>query len=215
MKFYGQFDPPVDKILYEKYFKNKVNGTSIECGAYDGVRDSNTKIFEDNFNWRTINIEPLPNIFEKLKINRPNSINLEIALSDTAGEKTLTNYRHPSLKYDWGNASIKHLDSHKKNLESFCGKKNFITHQIKCKTYKELIDEFKINSLDLFSLDVEGHESEVIDGMVGCNVLPDVFVIEHGHRDVSFFVEKLKCLEQPYFLDFVSNVNSFFIKVKL
>ena len=23
MKFYGQFDPPVDKVLYERYFKNK------------------------------------------------------------------------------------------------------------------------------------------------------------------------------------------------
>lgn len=23
MKFYGQFNPPVDKVLYERYFKNK------------------------------------------------------------------------------------------------------------------------------------------------------------------------------------------------
>jgi len=63
----------VDKVLHERYFINKFNRASIECEAFDGVIE--------NYNWKTINIEPLPHIFKKLKQNRPNSINLEIALS--------------------------------------------------------------------------------------------------------------------------------------
>jgi len=35
--YYGQFNPPVDKILHEKYFPNKLNGISIEAGALDGI----------------------------------------------------------------------------------------------------------------------------------------------------------------------------------
>ena len=74
--YYGQFNPPVDKILHEKYFPNKLNGISIEAGALDGIWDSNTNFFEKNYNWKTINIEPLNNMYEKLVFNRPKSINL-------------------------------------------------------------------------------------------------------------------------------------------
>jgi hypothetical protein len=65
MKYYGQFNPPVDKVLHERYFLNKFNGVSIECGAFDGVIENYTKFFEENYNWKTINIEPLPHIFKK------------------------------------------------------------------------------------------------------------------------------------------------------
>ena len=67
-----------------------------------------------------------------------------------------------------------------------------------------------IKHLDLFVLDVEGHEFEVIDGMVESDIFPDVFVIEHGHRNPQEFVEKLNILPVKYKLDHVSFVNSFF-----
>jgi hypothetical protein len=40
-----------------------------------------------------------------------------------------------------------------------------------------------IKHVDLFVLDVEGHEEQVIEGMKGCNILPDVFCIEDGLRE--------------------------------
>lgn len=64
MKYYGQFNPQVDKVLHERYFANKFNGVSIECGAFDGLTENCTKFFEENYNWKTINIEPLPHIFK-------------------------------------------------------------------------------------------------------------------------------------------------------
>ena len=70
-----------------------------------------------------------------------------------------------------------------------------------------------MEKLDLFVLDVEGHEYEVIDGMIDATIFPDVFVIEHGHRSPQDFIEKLKVLPVKYKLDYVSFVNSFFIKV--
>jgi hypothetical protein len=36
-RFYGQFDPPVDRFLFERYFAgSKRPGVFIECGAFDG-----------------------------------------------------------------------------------------------------------------------------------------------------------------------------------
>ena len=44
---------------------------------------------------------------------------------------------------------------------------NYITYNVKCNTYKQIIQQLNITHLDLFVLDVEGYEFEVIDGMIG------------------------------------------------
>jgi FkbM family methyltransferase len=211
-KYYGQFDPAVDKVIHERYFPNKYNGVSIECGAFDGLLECNTKFFEDNYNWKTINIEPLPHVFNNLILNRPNSINLNIALSNNDNTKQLVNYIHPTLKNYWGNGSITHTHDHKKHLEEVCGTNNYETHTVQCNTYKQIIETLKLEKLDLFVLDVEGHEPDVLDGMAGCDILPDVFVIEHGHRTPEFYVDKLRILDKSYKLDYISFVNSFYIR---
>lgn len=213
MKYYGQFKPPVDEIIHKRYFMNKYNRTAIEAGALDGIWDSSTYFFKKNLNWKTINIEPLNNMFEKLILNRPDSINLNVALSNVDGLSTIRNYKHNTLNYDWGNASLQHLPEHKKQLENICGKENYIEQKIKTITYSSLIKEQKLNELDLFVLDVEGHEYEVIDGMKDAEIFPKVFVIEHGHRKPEDFVNKLKVLPVSYKLDVISHVNSYFVRI--
>lgn len=210
--FYGQFTPPVDKEIYEKYFRGKKNGISIECGAFDGITDSCTKFFEESMNWKTINIEALPIAYNKLIENRPKSININIGLSNTNTSKQFKNYKEPKLGFMWGNGSFAHLPVHKEDLEKRCSG-IYEVIDIKCETYTNLLERLKLESLDLFVLDVEGHEYEVIDGMVSAKIFPDVFVIEHGHRTPQDFIEKLKILPVKYRLDYVSFVNSFFIKV--
>ena len=65
---YSAFDAkteiPFDVTLSELMpFKN---GTFIEVGANDGVRFSNTKRFEELYEWTGILIEPSPNLFNRL-----------------------------------------------------------------------------------------------------------------------------------------------------
>ena len=212
MKFYGQFNPPVDKVLYERYFKNKKNLTSIECGAFDGLTENCTKFLEENLNWNTINIEPLPHIFKKLKLNRPSSININIALSDTNEKKTIRVYDIHGHGINNTNASLCHLPKHRQLLERKSNNK-YKDFEIYTMTYSSLIKEQKINELDLFVLDVEGHEYEVIDGMKDAEIFPKVFVIEHGHRKPEDIVNKLKVLPVSYKLDFISHVNSYFVRI--
>ena len=49
---------------------NYKNGFFIECGANDGVNQSNTWYFEKKLNWHGILVEPVGNVFDKLKENR-------------------------------------------------------------------------------------------------------------------------------------------------
>ena len=212
MKFYGQFNPPVDKVLYDRYFKNKFDCISIECGAFDGLTENCTKFFEENLNWTTINIEPLPHIFNKLLINRPKSINKNVALSNKNFDDKIRVYNIKTYGIYNTNASLVHLPKHKQSLEKQSNN-NFKDFDVKCITYDSLIQNLKINKLDLFILDVEGHEYEVIDGMINATIFPEVFVIEHGHRTPKEIEEKLNCLPVKYKLDHISFVNSFFIKI--
>jgi FkbM family methyltransferase len=209
MNYFGQFNPPVDKIIHERYFNELENGISIEAGAFDGILDSCTYFFNKYKNWTTYNIEPLPNIFKKLEENRTDnkSINLNIALSNIDEYKFIRNYKHPYLNYDWGNASIEHTLEHRNELEKLSNN-TFIEHEVKCLTYNTFIKTHNITHLDLFVLDVEGHESLVLEGMKNCNILPDVFVIEHGHKqiDLSNYFDNI------YKLDYVLYNNSYFIK---
>lgn len=208
MRFYGQWNPPVDQFLYENYFKNKKQGTFIECGAFDGLTECCCKFFEEFMEWKGINIEPVPQTFEKLCINRPNSTNIRGCLSDFAKKAKFSQAVHPSMGNHFGNGSLTHSKDHLNSLKmEGC---TFQEYEVECFTYKYIIESNNITELDLFVLDVEGHELQVLDGMVGCKILPKVFCIEHGHLKDKLY-EKVKSF--GYKLDKTSFNNSFFIKV--
>lgn len=209
IRFYGQFQPPVDKFLFERYFKEKRDGTLIECGAFDGQLESSCKFFEEFMGWKSINIEASPPVYNNLIKNRPNSINYNVALSNSSGVARFSHVISPDMGENFGNGSLSHLDVHKNALiKEGC---KFVNYDVKTITYKQLIEMTKIKKLDLMVLDVEGHELSVIEGMIGSTVLPEIFCIEHGHLGVEKVRSALSKL--PYKYDTSLHVNSFFIKI--
>jgi FkbM family methyltransferase len=207
MKFYGQWDPPVDKILFTDYFPNKIGGTFIECGAFDGVLESSCKFFEEFREWTGVNIEPSPPIFSKLCINRPNSQNIRAALSNTNGTAKFKHAIHPTMGINFGNGSIKHTKEHYDDLkQQGC---TFKEYDVSTITWDTMIDQTKIKQLDLLVLDIEGHEIEVLKCMSKDSVLPNVICIEHGHigSSINKYLEKL-----GYNLNQKRFNNSFYVK---
>jgi FkbM family methyltransferase len=206
MKFYGQGNPPVDKILYESYFKNKTKGFAIECGACDGVLESSCKFFEEFQGWDTMNIEPVPYLYEKLIRNRPNSINVNIALSDKAGVAKFKNAIHPIRGRNFGNGSLRHKEKHLSNLKKQgC---SFETFEVDTIDFASLIEEIARRPIDLFVLDVEGHEESVLKGVKNCFWLPKIMCVEHTHTpNLNSLMKDL-----GYVLDQKVAANSYFIK---
>lgn len=207
MRFYGQWNPPVDQFLYENYFKDVKNGVFIECGAFDGVTECCCKFFEEFMGWTGVNVEPVPGVFENLCKNRPDSTNIQGALSDVATTATFTQAIHPRHGNNFGNGSLSHTESHKHSLvRDGC---KFEQYEVNTFTYVQLLEMAGITKLDLFVLDVEGHELSVLEGMKGAAVMPDVFCIEHGHLKDRLYSE-VEAL--GYKLDKTSHNNSFFIR---
>src|SRR6185436_11286377 len=79
--YYSQF--------YEDYilgyvFKDRKAGFYVDVGANDPDKSSVTKYFY-RAGWRGINIEPIPELVEKLHKSRPEDTNKGVAISDREG----------------------------------------------------------------------------------------------------------------------------------
>jgi FkbM family methyltransferase len=209
--FYGQFDPPVDRFLYERYFNGRrLPGVAIECGAFDGVTESSCKFFEESLGWTCINIEPYPLSYDKLVANRPSATNVNAALSNVGGTHEFTAVIHPIFGADCNNGSLRHTTEHRQSLDSIgCTYRDYIVPTM---TYAELVANRALASVDLLVLDVEGHEREVLEGMRDAPpaLLPAIFCIEHGHLGVDALKPALEGL--GYAFDTTSFVNSFYVR---
>lgn len=166
-----------DIFLNENIFKNKKNGVYIELGALDGVLYSNTKFFEDSLNWKGILIEPHPEKFKLLKKNRPNNFLFNNLVSC---HKELLEFRY----FEDGCAAVSgventlpqsHFDIYYENDEKKSLPQNKIF--IKPKSLTEIVKSTKLTHIDLLSLDVEGHEYEVLKSW-DFSIPIDVILIE-------------------------------------
>ena len=210
-KFYGQLNQ--DEFIYERYFKNSQKGISIECGAFDGIMESSTYFFEESLGWQTINIEASPPIYEMLKNNRKNSININKGLSNKKSKLIFEHAIHPVHGVKFGNGSFNYKSPHKQQLES----ENcvFEKYEVETITYKELIDplmdeNYNRSEINLFVLDVEGLEMEVLLGMIGSKYLPKVMCIEYPHVGLNNLKDFLNNLD--YNFDTVKHNNAYFLK---
>jgi len=206
MRFYGQFDPPVDKVLYDTYFTDVRGGVCIEAGAYDGELESCCKVFEEFMGWTGVNVEASPHNFRLLEARRPNAINVNAALSHVDGTATFNHAVHAEHGADFGNGSLGNTAEHMADLlGQGC---TFETYEVETLRYDTLLDRHGIAEVDLFVLDVEGHELSVLRGMEGTERWPRVFCIEHGHIGA----DKLRQLLGPvgYVFDGIADANASF-----
>jgi FkbM family methyltransferase len=166
-----------DDFLYENYFKNKTGGNFIELGALDGLLYSNTKMFEDFLGWKGVLIEPHPYQFEQLQRNRP-QCHLFNALVSNQTEELLFKY------FLDGHAAVSGVKETLPQilLDLFYENKDWghLTKgeiYMKPRTLTEILKTTPFQHFDLLSLDVEGHEYEVLQSW-NFSIPIDVILIE-------------------------------------
>ncbi|MEI9889737.1 MAG: FkbM family methyltransferase [Caulobacteraceae bacterium] len=64
-------------------------------------------------------------------------------------------------------------------------------------TWRDFVKQQRIDHVDLFTLDVEGHELAVIEGMKDCAVLPDVLCVAAGHLESEAFTRRWRTSATP------------------
>jgi len=149
-----------DEFLNNRYFKNKKNGTYIELGALDGILYSNTFFFETQLDWKGVLIEPHPYQYQLLKNNRPNNFLFNTLVScidkDVVFRYFVDNY-----------AGVSGIEETLPN-EHFNNFFDKIIYEpqnsiiLKPSSLTSIIKNTGLTHFDLLSLDVEGHEYEVL-----------------------------------------------------
>jgi FkbM family methyltransferase len=166
--FYSQ--QKEDIILYEKYL-NYRDGFFIELGAMDGIRYSNTLFFEQQLGWKGVLIEANNEQYLNLIKNRPNCYNFNYAISENDGEVEFIGYgavggmvhtMTDEHKYGWN------LDKTK-------------SYKVKSSPIRKVIENLNIDKVDLFSIDVEGGELEVLKTF-DWNIPVYIICIEMAHH---------------------------------
>tara|TARA_Y200000002_G_C22651001_1_gene651313 strand:+ start:117 stop:872 length:756 start_codon:yes stop_codon:yes gene_type:complete len=183
----------------------------MEAGAFDGIKQSNSFKLE-KIDWQGILIEPCEESFKKLLINRSECVKINCCLGAQNGPKLLkgTFLKGGLMATVKSNLKKRDSSSTKKDVISKIFRKFKINPMVRekyvpAKTFSEIIEETKYPKIDIFILDVEGYEIEVIKGIKKQHN-PRILIVE-TRKNNSFEINDLM-LDKGYSLKLnLSNFN--------
>jgi FkbM family methyltransferase len=162
-----------EDVMLRRFFGDQPSGFYIDIGAHDPLIGSVTQHFFLS-GWRGINIEPLPAFFQRLVAARPNDINLNVAISETAGTlELIVDHTEPGLSTmtqeladDYARAGHR--------LERI---------QVPTRPLTDIVREYCADrTVDFLKIDAEGHELEILRGIDLTVWRPRVILIEAGYK---------------------------------
>ena len=162
-----------DQLIYQHFFQNqKKKGIYIEMGAFNGIRESNSRFFDECLGWEGVLIEANPLMKRHLLKNRPHAHRLFYAPSC-------------SLEQERQKATVEFaaVRSTMAGLRGTTGKDSN-TVRVPCGTLTNpLVDIFPNNqTISFFSLDVEGAEPLVLRNLDLDAVRVEIFMIESENK---------------------------------
>ena len=166
-------------------YLNYKNGYFIECGAFDGVNQSNTWYYEKNLNWKGVLIEPDIKQFKLLKKFRgKQNIFENCALVDK-------NYKEQQIKIFKKGLMSATYDKELFKNEYFNQYLNTPFYYPKVDNLTNILTKSKAPKLiDFFSLDVEGYEENIINGIDFNKFNFKFFLIETQNPNVNLILKK-------------------------
>lgn len=201
----------------QKYFDPSYTGTIIEIGAYHPIEISSTYDFEQK-GWDTYQIEANPENIPAFSIRKNGCLNY--AISDkNEDDVDFTIVTIDSEKKGF-NASFSSLNPNLLGHDEFPSKKVKVKVRTMNTLFENELKHLKDRKIDIITIDVEGHELEVLDGMNLNVIQPKVFCIEDLTRlyfdDKKFYesISKLhkRMTDYNYVLDYSDGSNSFYVK---
>lgn len=178
MNFYSQFGE--DRILAE-YFRGVRDGLCVEVGANDGEHGSTSLCFEQ-LGWECILVEPNPDLCDLIRARRSAKV-CEFAASDHEDVATL-HIVEGAHRADGLSTISDSPASHARIREH-----GFVTRPVQVKTLtldRILQDAGVSRPIAFMSIDVEGHEMQVLRGLSLERWKPGVLLVE----DNSQFVDR-------------------------
>lgn len=163
----GQFKQ--DYFLYTEHFK-KLNrrGIYLDVAANHPTHLSNTYFMDRCLGWDGLCVEGNPSYYKKLTTNRTCHV-LSSCVSDKDGQNV-------TFILGGGSGGIAETNKHTGYWEKAGVKHEQMT--LSCTTMAKALRNLRVRTVDYLSLDVEGHELNVLKGFDWGNVVIKVMTIE-------------------------------------
>jgi FkbM family methyltransferase len=172
---------------YVNMLNDKLGGKLffVEIGAMDGVQhDALHKHIVDNPGWKGVLVEPLPDMFAKLKQTYKTHENLKLenaAITEHIGRAQITRIPFDKVNKEapsWadGIATLKpeiHIISRYENLAPYA-----VQEPIKTITFAALAEKHQITHIDLLQIDTEGYDKVIFDQIWLAGFRPSIIKLE-------------------------------------
>jgi len=194
-----------EDVLLARVFNDVPFGFYVDVGACDPNHASMTKHFYEH-NWTGINIEPGA-VFEKLPPARPRDINLNVAASDVRGTLKFTEFpAGPAL----GSVNPTITEP----MRAYTA--GSYQRTVPARPLREILAEHADGkTIDFMSIDVEGHERNVILGNDWTRFRPRVLVVEATEpmdRAPTHQRWESLLLQADYLFAYFDGLNRFYVR---
>lgn len=182
---------PLSQLFYKNLHKDFF---FVQIGANDGISYDPIYNLITKEKVRGIVIEPIHDIFVKLKgnyINHPQVLPLNLAIHKDKKEMILYRVNPESKEYpEWTKGTPSFFKSHH-NLSNIL-EKDIVEESVKCISFKELINQYNINKIDLLQIDTEGYDAEIIKMLDYEKLSPTIISFEHGLKQGIMSLEQFE-----------------------
>lgn len=174
-----------DIFVYYEFFKDKKNGTFVDIGAYDGKYFSNTYFFEKQLGWNGICIEPINEIFQRLKKNRDCICVNGAITKQKKGKIPFLQIQGPETAIMLSGIASNYGPQMQKMIDEEIKTRNLTFKEISVQSYSinEVLQKYKFHKIDLLSIDVEGSEYEILESWNFKKHPVEVIVVENIFED--------------------------------
>jgi len=163
-RYYSQVNQ--DRIA-DFALSRKTKGVFLDIGAHDGITYSNTYFFEKERSWTGICIDPNPDVFQKLVVNRHCICeNCAIATEEKqlVYRKVNGQYFSEMLGGILEFMDTEHIERINREIENHveCSIEDI---PVECKRLDSILSKYAMNKIDYLSIDTEGAEYEILQSL--------------------------------------------------
>jgi FkbM family methyltransferase len=166
------------------------NGFFIEAGGNDGLSQSNTYWFEKFRGWRGILVEAVPDQATLCRRNRPRAQVFNAALVADAATKSVRIKAARLMAFIPGLRTAAEEEAHMQAAIQAQNLKKVPEIDVPATTLDAILDTLGGRPVDFFSLDVEGYEIPVLQGMDPERHRPRLILVET--KDIEGVLAALK-----------------------
>ena len=183
-------------ILNCIFSKNKIESL-IQIGANDGVAFDELNFFIKKYKVDSVLVEPIIENYEKLKNNYKDLSFVKLENSAISDDNSINYLYKVDTKF------LKHYGNHMPAISSFDSKhlikhgvknSHIIKEKVQSLTIKNLLKKYNINNLDLFFVDAEGYDGNIVCDFLEKTDFRSIIIFEYIHINNDIFKNLLKKL---------------------